>query len=94
VEQLRRQVIGIQGKVKDHMDKPNDPAAKRLNAQIQALEDELQVGKKARSVVGRVDRIIDILKGDAKKARIMNYEHLELFVRWFEHLRETLKKLS
>ncbi len=94
MEQLRKQVIDIQGKVKDHMDKPGDPAARQLNTQIQALEDELQVGKKAGSLVGRVDRIIDILKGDAKRARIMNYEHLEMFVKWFEHLRETLKRLS
>ena len=94
MEELRRQVIALQGAIKDHMDKPADPAARRLNREVQALEDDLQVKKKPASIEKRVERIIDIIKGEAKKARIMNYEHLELFCRKFERLREEVRKLK
>lgn len=94
MEELRRQVIDLQCALKDHMDKPRDPAARRLMTEVQALEDELQVKKSARSIEKRVERIIDLFKGDAKKARIMNYEHLELFCRKFERLRDALRKIK
>jgi hypothetical protein len=94
MENLRKQVISLQRAVKDHMDKPGSPAAKRLNTEIQALEDDMQVGKKALSVEVRVKRIIRLLEHDAKEARIMNYEHLELFRRKFERLREQVERLT
>ena len=91
---LRQQVIATQRKVHDLMDKPTNAAARTLTREIQALEDELQVHKNWRSVEDRVKRIIHILEGEAKTNRIMNYEHLEMFRHWFEHLREQIRKLT
>lgn len=94
MEPLRQQVIATQRKINDLMDKPNDSAAGRLKTEVQGLEDDLQSQKNPLTIEDRVKRIIGILDGPAKSNRIMNYEHLDMFKRWFEGLRETLRRMS
>ena len=91
-EPLRRQIEDMERKIRDMMDRPGDGAAGRLLSEIRLLESDLQTGKNARSMEDRVKRIIHILEGEAKKDRIMNYEHLDMFKRWFEHFRETIRR--
>lgn len=93
MDNLRKQVISMQNKIRDLLDTPGDPAARRLLSEVQGLEDDLQSGKPASSVEGRVKRILQIIKGDAKSARIMNYEHLDMLEQWFEKLRAQLIKM-
>lgn len=94
MEPLRKQVIDMQRKINDLMDKPTDPAARSLEREVQGLEDDLQVSKNPRSIEDRVKRIIQLLKGDAERARIMNYEHLTMLEKWFEGLRQSLRKMQ
>ncbi len=94
MEQLRQQVIVMQRKVNDCLDKPSDPAAVRLKRELQGLEDDLQVRKSVGTVEDRVKRIIGILQGDARGAQIMNIEQLESFKEWFEGLRQSVRKLG
>jgi hypothetical protein len=94
MEDLRKAVINMQFKIKDLMDEPNDSAAGRLNNEVQGLEDDLQVKKNARTIEDRVKRIINLLEGDARRAPIMNIEHLQMLQKWFEDLRDDLRKLQ
>lgn len=94
MESMRKQVIQMQNKINDLMDSPTDPAARSLVREVQGLEDDLQVQKNSRTIEGRVKRIIQLLKGDAKSARIMNYEHLAMLEQWFEGLRAGLRKMQ
>ena len=93
MENLRKQVISMQHKIKDLMDAPKDPAAQQLNREVQGLEDDLQVSKTPRTIEDRVKRILQIIRGNAKAARIMNYEHLDMLEQWFENLRQQLRKM-
>lgn len=93
MDKLRQQVIDQQRRIKDLLDAPNDPAAKSLNREVQALEDDIQVGKPANNLENRVERIIHIIKGDARRNRVMNFEHLEMFEKWFMNLRNQLRKM-
>lgn len=94
MEELRQQVIKMQRRVNDLMDKPAHSAAVWLKKEVQALEDDMQIGRNTLSVEDRVKRIIRILEKEAKEARIMNYEHLELLRKWFENLREDVERLT
>lgn len=94
MEELRKQVINMQFKIKDLMDQPRDAAAARLNNEVQGLEDDLQVKKNARTIEDRVVRIINLLNGDARRAPIMNIEHLQMLSQWFEGLQSSLRKLQ
>jgi hypothetical protein len=94
MEQLRQQVITMQRRVNDSLDKPSDPVAGHLKREIQALEDDLQVSKSAGTIEERVKRIVAILQGDARRAQIMDIEHLESFRQWFEGLRQSVRKLG
>ena len=93
MQEIRKVVVILQMKIKDLMDKPASEAAKHLKTEVQGLEDDLQVGKNPRTVEDRVKRIIHILEGEAKADRIMNYEHLVLLRKQFEHIEESLRKL-
>jgi hypothetical protein len=94
MEELRKQVIKLQGRIHDLMDKPSHPSAIRLKTEVQGLEDDLQVRKKPLTIEDRIKGIIRILEEEAKEARIMNYEHLDLFRKQFEGLRESIKRLT
>lgn len=94
MEQLRQQVIATERKINDLLDNPSDPAAGRLKAEVRGLGDDLQAGKNPVTIEDRVKRIIQILGGEAKQNRIMNYEHLDMFRQWFEGLRQTLRRMG
>lgn len=94
MDDLRKQVINMQFKIKDLMDVPNDSAAARLTNEVQGLEDDLQVKKNPRTIEDRVERIINLLKGDARRAPIMNIEHLQMLEQWFEGMRNNLRRLQ
>lgn len=93
MDKMRTQVIDMQRKIKDLMDEPSASAARKLTAEVQALEDDLQVKKNAKTIEDRVERIIQLIRGDAKNARIMNYEHLDMLEKWFEGVRNQLRKM-
>lgn len=94
MEDLRKQVISMQHKIKDLLDEPGHAAAGRLTNEVQGLEDDLQIEKNARTIEDRTKRIIRLLQGEAKDARIMDYEHLQMLEDWFEGLRRKLQKLQ
>lgn len=94
MEQLRQQVIAIERKINDTLDKPNDSAASRLRSEVRALEDDLQSGKNPITIEDRVKRIMQLLDGPAKANRIMNYEHLDMFRDSFEDLRNRLRRMG
>ncbi|HSX08350.1 MAG TPA: hypothetical protein VLG11_05645 [Candidatus Saccharimonadales bacterium] len=94
MENIRQEVIKIQRKINDLMDDAGHAAAALLRKEVQGLEDDLQVKKHALTIEARVKRIIDLLQGEAKAARIMNYEHLDMFRKYFEELRQTLRKMA
>ena len=94
MEELRKQVIDMQHKIRDLTDLPGEPAAQKLAREVQALEDDLQVKKNARTIEDRVKRIIDLLNGEARKAPIMDIPHLQMLEQWFEGLRQRLQKLQ
>jgi hypothetical protein len=60
---------------------------------VRLLKSDFQTGKNLYSVEDRLKRIVHILEGEAKKERIMNYEHLELFKHTFEHMREAVRQM-
>lgn len=91
---LREQVIATQRRIEDMLDKPNDSAAAKLKSELKGLEDDMQAGKNPITIEDRVKRIISLLEGDAKRNRIMNLEHLDMFKHWFEGLRETLRRMG
>ena len=93
MEQMRNEVIRLQGKVRDMMDEPAHTAARRLNAEIQGLEDDLQVAKNKYTIEDRIKRIITILEGEARDARIMDYAHLAMFQNTFEDMRNKVRSL-
>lgn len=93
MEQLRQQVIATQRKFNDLLDYPQMSSAQTLKREIQALEDDLQVKKNPLTIESRVKNIIHLLEGEAKAQRIMNYEHLEMFRHYFEHLRDSLREM-
>jgi len=84
----------MQRKINDLMDDTSHAAASALRREVQGLEDDLQVQKRALTIEARVKRIIHILEGEARHARIMNYEHLDMFRDYFEELRQTLRKMA
>lgn len=94
MESMRQQVIQMQRKINDLMDAPTDPAARSLTREVQGLEDDLQMSKNPRTIEDRVKRIIQLLKGDARSSRVMNYEHLAMLEQWFENLRVSLRKMQ
>jgi hypothetical protein len=94
MEHIRQEVIRMQRRINDLMDDAAHAAAATLRKEVQGLEDDLQVKKNARSIEVRVKRIIHLLEGEARSARIMNYEHLDMFRDYFEDLRQTLRKMS
>lgn len=94
MEDLRKQVIDIQHKIKDLLDDPDHSVARRLTSEVQGLEDDMQTDKNAYSVEDRTERIINLLQNEAEDARIMDYEHLQMLERWFENLREQLRKMQ
>jgi len=94
MENLRQEVIKIQRKINDLMDDAEHATASMLRKEVQGLEDDLQVKKNALTIEARVKRIIHLLEGEAKEARIMNYEHLDMFREHFEELRSTLRKMA
>lgn len=93
MEKLRQQIITQQRRIRDLLDSPNDPAARALQREVQALEDDMQSGKRPASLESRVVRITQIITGDARRNRIMNYEHLDMLEQWFMDLRNTLRKM-
>lgn len=94
MDQLRKDVIKMQLKIKDMLDAPNDSAASRLKNEVQGLEDDLQTKKNARTIEDRVVRIINLLNGDARRTPIMNIEHLQSLEQWFEGVRARLRRLQ
>lgn len=94
MQELHKQVIDFQRRVNDMIDDHGHAAARRLKSEIQALEDDLQVRKNARSIEDRVKRIISHLQGEARSAQIMDYAHLDSCSRWFEGLRASLQRLQ
>lgn len=93
MDKLRQQVIAQQRRIRDLTDNPKDPAARSLEREVQGLEDDIQVGKPAKSVEARVVRIIQIINGDASRNRIMNHDHLDMLEQWFMDLRSQLRKM-
>jgi hypothetical protein len=93
MENMRKEVIRLQGQIRDHLDNPRHPAATRLNNEIQALEDDLQVSKNKQSIGNRIQGIINILDGEAKRAEIMDHHHLDMFENKFEDLRNRSRNL-
>lgn len=93
MEPLRQQVIATKRRIEDTLDKPNDSAARSLLSEVKALEEDMR-SKSPITVEDRVKRIVHMLEGSAKSNRIMNYEHIDAFKHWFEHLRESLRKMG
>lgn len=94
VDELHKQVITLQNAVHDLMDKPRHPSALRLQKEIEGLRVDVRVHRNPLTIEDRVKRILRILEEDAKEARIMNYEHIDLFRKRFEGLRENIERLT
>jgi len=93
MENMRKEVIRLQSQIGDLMDNPRHPAAIRLNNEIQALEDDLQTSRNKASIGSRIQGIISILDGEAKRAEIMDHHHLDMFENKFEDLRNRSRNL-
>ncbi len=93
MDQMRKEVISLQHKIRDMLDEPSHAAARRLNSEVQGLEDDLQVKKNKYSIEDRIKRIIAVLEGDARGARIMDHAHLEMFKNVFEDMRSRARSL-
>jgi hypothetical protein len=93
MENMRKEVIRIQSKVRDLLDQPDHSAARQLNNEIQNLEDDLQTGKNKYSIEDRIKRIINILEGDASRNQIMDHHHLDMFKDQFEDMRQKARSL-
>jgi len=93
MEQLHQQVVETERRIHDLLDKPHESAAGSLISEVRLLESDLQTGKNLYSVEDRIKRIIHILEGEAKSSQIMNYEHLDMFRHWFEHLRDNVRSM-
>jgi len=88
-----RHVEELERSIHDHMDKPHEGAAGHLLSELRMLRSDFQTGKNLYAIEDRIKRIIHILEGEAKNDRIMNYEHLELFKRNFEHMRDAVRNM-
>lgn len=93
MEELRQRVITMQHKVNDLLDQPGHSVARRLKSEIQGLEDDLQVKKNAITIEDRVKRIIRILENDMEE-EIMDVSHSMMLVKWFEEVREQLRRMA
>ncbi len=93
MEDMRKEVTRIRDQIKDSLDKPDDAAARRLNTEVQALEDDLQMNKNKFAIEDRIKRIIAILQGEAEHAQIMDHAHLQMFEGKFEHLQGRARSL-
>lgn len=93
LEPYRQKVRQLQHKIKDLMDHPNDAAARSLNQQVQRLEDDMEMGKHPGTLANNIEHIIRLLEHEAKDQRIMNYEHLDMFRKEFEHLHDAMKRM-
>jgi hypothetical protein len=94
MEGYAKRVEELERTIHDHMDKPHEGASGHLLSELRALRSDFQTGKNLYSIEDRIKRIVHILEGEAKNERIMNYEHLDLFKRTFEHMREAVRDMQ
>jgi hypothetical protein len=93
MQEIRKIVVELQHKINDLLDKPNSSAARQLQKEVQALEDDLQVGCNARSIGDRVERVIRLLEHEAEREQIMDYNDIQWLIHQFEHIHDSLRKL-
>ena len=92
---FHRDVRNLRFKLHDTLDDHRHAMAQSLKNDVQRLEDELEMGKKPRSLEDRIKGIQQVLKrvGDRGENLIMNVEHADFFHDRFEDMRMSLRRL-
>ena len=92
MDELYRDVIGLQRKWRDCVDLPNHPTARQVDGAIQQLEDEIQVNKSAVTVEGRINWLINQLDR-LEETPIISNSHINELQGGFERMRDKVRKL-
>lgn len=88
---LYREVINLRHKLNNVIDDPSHSAAQALKKEVQALEDDFQVKKNARSLEARVVKVIQKIK-QAEHALVISQSDINYLHRQFEDIQQELRR--
>ena len=91
---IYREVQKLRFKVQDLLDDPGHQLARALRAEVQRLEDEIEMSKKPRSLEDRIKLVQRhlVVAGEGGTNRIMDRQHADLLHDAFEDLRRTMRR--
>ena len=92
MDQIYKEIVRLQYKCNDYIDNPSASSAQSLKQEVQRLEDETQVNKNPISLENKIESIVRILELCGESGA-MSHSHVSELARFFEELREDLRKL-
>lgn len=92
MDDLRNDIITMQRKFHDYLDKPNHPQAVAIRNELQHLEDDAQTHKNPRTLDDRIKRLQYTLH-NVRDEGIMDHGHLDDIHDRLEELRKDLRKI-
>ncbi len=92
MDQIHKEIIDFQHKLRDYIDDRSSSVAQALEQEVQRLEDDAQVNKNPRSVEERVKNIMRMLE-QAAEAEVMTSAHADELGDCCEDFRKELQKL-
>jgi hypothetical protein len=75
MDEIYRQALELQHKLRDYLDQDAHPQARQLTADVQRLTDEIEMQKDPRTIEGRVKNIIRQL--EAQEGSVMSHGHAD-----------------
>lgn len=93
MDNIYQRIVSLQRNFRSYVDQPQAPAARSLEAEIQRLEDEAQVGKNPRSLEDRIKGIIRQLK-NVNDSAVIDDRHANDLRDQLEEIRSALRSIS
>lgn len=75
MDDIYKQALDVQHKLRDYLDMDDDPAARQLTSDVQRLTDEIEMQKNPRTVEDRVKNIIRQL--ESLNGAVMSADHTD-----------------
>lgn len=94
-KELYKEVQKLRYRLQDRLDDPSHRIAQTLKAEVQRLEDEMEMSKKPRSLEDRI-KVIQrhlVTAQDGPNTVVMNVEHADELHDAFEDMRMALRRL-
>lgn len=92
MDDVYKQAITMQHKLRDYIDDPSHAIVAQLKNEVQRLTDEIEVKKNPRSIEDRVKIIIRLIES-AEGTNAISHNHLDDLSDLCEDLRQDLRKL-